>query len=259
MSLSTQFKRLPGEPTRLQTSSQSLMTSSPWWSGLPNTCTTAFPGSLALLWLPLQPFHNPLKVLQVSVPFFSLFLVIFTLMISKFPSTNDPQMFISGKSTCSKANSLSSISNQAHTHFLYFSVHGIAILSTFQAGNLSVTLYFHLAPQHSIPQIRSSLFSSHFDNSRGLLPVSPTNSVLQTSPPEALLWSWLTPTIRTLKLQHAGAPASFLVFSSSRTNYTFSRERKGKLSKRTEWSAQEKSKCKSHICPQWINVLGEKI
>lgn len=109
------------------------------------------------------------------------------------------------------------------------------------------------------PQIRSSLFSSHFDNSRGLLPVSPTNSILQTSPPEALLWSWLTPTIRTLMLQHAGAPASFLIFSSSRTNYTFSRERKGKLSKRTEWSAQEKSKWKFHICPQWINVLGEKI
>ena len=66
------------------------------------------------------------------------------------------------------------------------------------------------------------------------------------------------PHIRTLMLQHAGAPASFPVFSSSRTNYTFSRERKGKLSKRTKWSAQEKSKCKSHICPQWINVLGEK-
>lgn len=120
--------------------------------GFSHTCTTAFPGSLALLWLLLQPYHNPPK--EGSPGFCpwslsSLFLVIFALLISKFTSANDPQIFISSDSICSKANPPSSIWNQTHTRFFYVSVHGI--LSTFQAWNLSITLDFHLAPQHSIP------------------------------------------------------------------------------------------------------------
>ena len=88
------------------------------------------------------------KVPWISVlgPSLSFILLVSILMIWKFSSTNDPQIFIYSDSIYPKANPSSSISNQAHTHFFHVSVHGFTILSTSQAWNLRVTLDFHLSP-----------------------------------------------------------------------------------------------------------------
>lgn len=130
-----------------------LTTSSPWLSGRPQLLSHCSPWlACPLLTVFLYPFRNPPKESSLGFPLwslFSLFLVIFAVLISKFTSTNDSQIFIYSDSMCPKANSPSSISSQAHAHFLHVSVHGITILSTFQAWNLRDTLVppLSLAPQ----------------------------------------------------------------------------------------------------------------
>lgn len=204
MSLSIQFKRLPREPTRPQPSSQSLRTSSPWWSGPPSTWATA---SLAHLHSS-DCFSSPStihqrKVLQVSAPFFSLFSDIyfhdFKVSVYKWP----PNVYLWKVNMFQSKLTVLNLKSGSYSCLIFFCPwhhHSLNfpgwkpqcyLVSPPCPSALHPTDYDH-------PQIRSSLFSSHFEDSRGLLPVSPTNSVLQTSPPEALPWSWLTPTIRTL-------------------------------------------------------------
>lgn len=123
-------------------------TSSPWGSGLPWLLPPYPHPACTPLTVLFHPVHNPPKEgsLSLSLGPFLLFLVIFTLPISEFTSTNDPQIFVYSDSIRPKANSPSSISNQAQTHLFNVSAHDITILSTFQASGLRVTLVFYLYP-----------------------------------------------------------------------------------------------------------------
>lgn len=141
-------------------------------------------------------------VLQVSAPFFSLFSDIyshdFKVSVYKWP----PNVYLWTANMFQGKLTVLHLKSGSYSFLIFFCPWHHHSLN-FPGWKPQCHLVFPPCPSalpptdYDHPQIRSSLFSSHFENSGGLLPVSPTNSILQTSLPEALLWSWFTPTIRT--------------------------------------------------------------